>query len=53
MLIQSVADFDSLPESVRQYIRFLEATVQQLQIQVRDLEARLNKNSSNSSKPPS
>lgn len=60
MLIPPVIDFDSLPEPVRQYIRFLEATVQQLQTQVQqlqtqvsDLEARLNKNSSNSSKPPS
>jgi hypothetical protein len=50
MLIPPVIDFDFLPEPVRQYIRFLETTVQQLQTQVRDLEARLNKNSSNSSK---
>ena len=44
--------FDSLPESIRSYIRYLETTVQQLQTQVHDLEARLSKNSSNSSKPP-
>ena len=52
--------FDSLPASIRSYIRYLEATIQQQQIRiqqletrVQDLEARLSKNSSNSSKPPS
>lgn len=52
--------FDALPESIRSYIRFLEATVhqqqiriQQLEARVHDLETRLSKNSSNSSKPPS
>lgn len=52
--------FNALPESIRLYIRFLEATVlaqqgriEQLEIKVKDLEARLAKNSSNSSKPPS
>jgi transposase len=45
--------FDALPESIRNYIRFLEATIEQLQGRVRDLESRLAKNSSNSSKPPS
>lgn len=63
----SGAVFHALPESIRSYIRFLEATIQkqQLQIQqqqvriqqlearVQDLENRLSKNSSNSSKPPS
>jgi len=51
--------FDSLPESIRSYIRYLETTIQQQQVQihqlqtrVHDLEARLSKNSSNSSKPP-
>ena len=51
--------FDALPESVRSYIRFLEAIIQkqqariqQLETRVHDLEARLSKNSSNSSKPP-
>ncbi|MBA3239322.1 MAG: hypothetical protein H0T62_13395, partial [Parachlamydiaceae bacterium] len=65
--------FDSLPESVRYYIRFLEASIQRLEKQVQEkaqkiqeqavkiqdqaeklheLEARLSKNSSNSSKPP-
>jgi transposase len=58
--------FDSLPESVRSYIRYLEATIQQQQIQIQqqqvriqqlevrvhELEARLSKDSSNSSKPP-
>lgn len=51
--------FDSLPESIRSYIRYLETTIQQqqvqiqqLQAQVHDLENRLSKNSSNSSKPP-
>lgn len=38
--------FDSLPESIRTYIRYLEA-------RIHDLEVRLSKNSSNSSKPPS
>jgi transposase len=59
--------FDALPESIRSYIRFLEATVQKQQVQIQqqqiriqqlearvhDLETRLSKNSSNSSKPPS
>lgn len=58
--------FDSLPESIRSYIRYLETTIQQQQIhiqqqqvriqqleaRVHELEARLSKNSSNSSKPP-
>lgn len=51
--------FDSLPESVRFYIRFLESQVQQFESQIHkleskihELEARLSKNSSNSSKPP-
>ena len=58
--------FDSLPESIRVYIRYLEATIQQQQVtiqqqqirirqleaRVHELEARLSKNSSNSSKPP-
>lgn len=55
----SGAVFDGLPESIRSYIRFLEATVQQqqtriqqLEARVHELEARLSKNSSNSSKPP-
>lgn len=51
-LILSGEIFDSLPESVRLYIRFLESRVQQLEIKVHELEARLSKNSSNSSKPP-
>ena len=45
--------FASLPESVQSYIRFLETSLQQLQIRVQELEARLAKNSSNSGKPPS
>ncbi len=51
-LILSGDLFDSLPESVRYYIRFLESRVQQLEAKVHELEARLSKNSSNSSKPP-
>jgi hypothetical protein len=53
--------FDSLPESIRSYIRYLEATIQQQQIQIQqqqvriqqlevrvhELEARLSKDSSN------
>lgn len=49
----------SLPEPVKAYIRFLEARlekqgaiIEQLMVQVRELEGRLAKNSSNSSKPP-
>lgn len=49
----------SLPEPVRAYIHFLEArlekqtfVIEQLMAQVRELEGRLAKNSSNSSKPP-
>lgn len=58
--------FESLPESIRSYIRYLEATIQQQQVQIQhqqvriqqlevrvhELEARLSKDSSNSSKPP-
>lgn len=51
--------FNSLPESVRYYIRFLESRILQLENQakeqaqkIHELEARLSKNSSNSSKPP-
>ena len=51
--------FDSLPESIRLYIRYLETTIQQQQIRIQqlesrvhELEARLSKNSSNSNKPP-
>jgi transposase len=51
--------FDSLPESIRFYIRYLETTIQQQQVRIQqlearvhELEARLSKNSSNSSKPP-
>lgn len=45
--------FDSWPESARVCIRQLTSLVEQLMAQVRELEARLAKNSSNSSKPPS
>lgn len=45
--------FEALPESIRSYIRYLEDTIQQLQTRVHELEARLSKDSSNSSKPPS
>lgn len=45
--------FETLPESIRVYIRYLEARVQQLEARVHELEARLSKDSSNSSKPPS
>jgi transposase len=45
--------FDALPESIRLYIRYLESTIQELQARVHELEDRLSKNSSNSSKPPS
>src|SRR5262245_51948944 len=51
--------FDSLPHSIRSYIRYLETTIQhqqvriqQLEARVHELEARLSKNSSNSGKPP-
>ena len=45
--------FETLPESIRIYIRYLETRVQQLETRVHELEARLSKDSSNSSKPPS
>jgi transposase len=45
--------FNTLPESIQAYIRYLESRVQQLETQVHKLEARLSKDSSNSSKPPS
>jgi transposase len=51
---------NTLPQEVRAYILYLEATVQQqgdqiqqLHARVNDLENQLSKNSSNSSKPPS
>ena len=50
------ATFAALPPAVRAYIRALEAVAAQvaaLQARVADLEARLQQNSSNSSKPPS
>jgi transposase len=42
-----------LPPAVVAYIRWLEARVAQLEGRVADLEAKLNQNSTNSSKPPS
>lgn len=45
--------FDALPESIRTYIRYLEARIVQLETRVHELEDRLVKDSSNSSKPPS
>ena len=45
--------FDTLPEPVRVYIRYLESRIQQLETRVHELEAKLSKDSSNSSKPPS
>jgi transposase len=45
--------FDALPDSVRVYIRYLEGRIQQLEAKGNELEARISKNSSNSSKPPS
>ena len=52
--------FDALPDSIRSYIRSIEAMVHQQQFQIQqletkahELETRLSKNSSNSSKPPS
>ncbi len=45
--------FDALPEPTRILIRYLEARIQQLETEVHDLRARLSKDSSNSSKPPS
>ena len=51
--------FDSLHESIRSDIRYLETTIQQQQVRIQQLEARvhelealLSKNSSNSNKPP-
>ena len=52
--------FDTLPEAVRLYIRFLESTIQQqqqvniqqLETKVHDLELRLAKDSNNTGKPP-
>lgn len=45
--------FETLPESIQDYIRYLESLVKQLETRVHELEARLSKDSSNSSKPPS
>ena len=45
--------FETLPEPIRIYIRYLESRVQHLETQVHELKARLSKDSSNSSKPPS
>ena len=44
---------DNLPPQVVAYIRVLEATLAELVGKVAELEARLNLNSTNSSKPPS
>ena len=44
---------DNLPPQVVAYIRVLEATIAELVVKVAELEARLNQNSTNSSKPPS
>jgi transposase len=44
---------DTLPESIRIYIRYLKSRIQKLETQVHELEAKLFKDSSNSSKPPS
>ena len=44
---------DNLPPQVVAYIRVLEATITELVVKVAELEARLNQNSTNSSKPPS
>ena len=56
----SGAAFDALPESIRSYIRYLENVVQEQRVQIQglqervhELETRLAKDSSNSSKPPS
>jgi transposase len=45
--------FEALPESIRFYIRYLEGRIQHLETEVHELRARLSKDSSNSSKPPS
>lgn len=45
-------DFDSLPESVKNYLFQMTSLVTQLMERVRELEAQIAKNSSNSSKPP-
>ena len=34
--------FDSLPESIRSYIRHLEITIQQQQVRIQQLEARVH-----------
>ncbi|AWM37822.1 Transposase IS66 family protein [Gemmata obscuriglobus] len=44
---------DNLPPAVVAYIRALEATITALVAEVAELKARLNPNSTNSSKPPS
>lgn len=53
-------ELETLSESIRSYIRYLEnvtqqqqVQLQQLQVRVHELETRLSKDSSNSSKPPS
>ena len=45
--------FDALPPAVRVYIRAFEAAVAQLTARVAELEAKLNRNSSNTSLAPS
>ena len=45
--------FAGLPPAVVAYIRWLEARVAELEGRVADLEAKLNQNSTNSSRPPS
>lgn len=51
--ILSCEIFDTLPESIQAYIRYLESRIQQLEAQVHELKAKSSKDSSNSSKPPS
>jgi transposase len=49
----SQQDFDSTPDSVKDYLFELTSLVKQLITRVHELEAQIAKNSSNSGKPPS
>ena len=49
----SVKDWQATPESVRQLVLVLLDTIGQLQQEVADLREQVNRNSGNSSKPPS
>ena len=45
--------WDTLPKGVQELVLAMQARIEQLEVQVQELEARLGQNSQNSSRPPS